>query len=83
MNMRLGCGSTSAGVDLGDNGHGEGIGNTNRESHKAPTSASSSATSTSDDTYGDDGEDAGCSMRVSPCLGDASLGDWWLHPWGP
>ena len=36
MNLRSGHGSTSAGVDLGDNGHGEGIGNTNGESHKAP-----------------------------------------------
>ena len=36
MNLRSGHGSTSAGVDLGDNGHGEGIGNTNGESHEAP-----------------------------------------------
>ena len=36
MNLRSGHGSTSAGVDSGDNGHGEGIGNTNGESHEAP-----------------------------------------------
>ena len=36
MNLRSGRGSTSAGADLGDNGHGEGIGNNNGESHEAP-----------------------------------------------
>ena len=36
MNLRSGRGSTSVGVDLGDKGHGEGIGNTNGESHEAP-----------------------------------------------
>ena len=35
MNLRSGHRSTSAGVDLGDNGRGEGIDNTNRESHEA------------------------------------------------
>ena len=36
MNLRSGRGSTSAGANLGDNGRGEGIGNTNGESHEAP-----------------------------------------------
>ena len=36
MNLRSGRGSTSAGVDLGDNGYGECISNTNGESHEAP-----------------------------------------------
>ena len=36
MNLRSGRGSTSAGADLGDNGRGEGIDNTNGESHEAP-----------------------------------------------
>ena len=36
MNLRSGRGSTSAGADPGDNGCGEGIGNTNGESHEAP-----------------------------------------------
>ena len=36
MNLRSGRGSTSAGADPGDNGHGEGIGNTNGNSHEAP-----------------------------------------------
>ena len=36
MNLRSGRGSTSAGVDQGDNGCVEGIGNTNGESHEAP-----------------------------------------------
>ena len=36
MNLRSGRGSTSAGADPGDNGRGEGIGNTNGESHEAP-----------------------------------------------
>ena len=35
MNLRSGHGSTSVGADLGDNGRGEGIGNTNGESHEA------------------------------------------------
>ena len=35
MNLRSGRGSTSAGTDPGDNGRGEGIDNTNRESHEA------------------------------------------------
>ena len=35
MNLRSGRGSTSAGADQGDNGRGEGIGNTNGESHEA------------------------------------------------
>ena len=36
MNLRSGHGRTSVGADLGDNGRGEGIGNTNGESHEAP-----------------------------------------------
>ena len=36
MNLRSGHGRTSVGADLGDNSRGEGIGNTNRESHEAP-----------------------------------------------
>ena len=36
MNLRSGQGSTYAGVDQGDNGHGEDNGHTNRDSHKAP-----------------------------------------------
>ena len=36
MNLRSGRGSTSTRADPGDNGHGEGIGNTNGESHEAP-----------------------------------------------
>ena len=36
MNLRSGRGSTSVGAYQGDNGHGEGIGNTNGESHEAP-----------------------------------------------
>ena len=36
MNLRSGQGSTCAGVDQGDNGHGEDNGHTNRDSHKAP-----------------------------------------------
>ena len=36
MNLRSSRGSTSAGVDPSDNGHGEGIGNINEESHEAP-----------------------------------------------
>ena len=36
MNLRSGRGSTSAGVDPGDNGCGEGIANTNGDSHEAP-----------------------------------------------
>ena len=36
MNLRSGHRSTSAGADPSSNGHGEGIGNTNGESHKAP-----------------------------------------------
>ena len=36
MNLRSGCGSTSAGADPGDNGRSEGIGNNNGESHEAP-----------------------------------------------
>ena len=35
MNLRSGHGSTSVGADPGDNDRGEGIGNTNGESHKA------------------------------------------------
>ena len=35
MNLRSGRESTSAGADPGDNGRGEGIGNTNGESHEA------------------------------------------------
>ena len=36
MNLRSGRGSTSTGADQGDNGHSEGIGNTNGQSHEAP-----------------------------------------------
>ena len=36
MNLRFGRRSTSARADLGDNGRGGGIGNTNGESHEAP-----------------------------------------------
>ena len=36
MNLRSGHVSTSVGVDQGDNGCVEGIGNTNGESHEAP-----------------------------------------------
>ena len=36
MNLRSGHVSTSAGADPSDNGRGEGIGNTNGESHEAP-----------------------------------------------
>ena len=36
MNLRSCPRSTSAGADQGDNGRGEGIGNTNGESHEAP-----------------------------------------------
>ena len=36
MNLRSGRRSTSAAADQGDNGRGEGIGNTNGESHEAP-----------------------------------------------
>ena len=36
MNLRSGHGRTSVGADLGDNSRGEGIGNTNGESHEAP-----------------------------------------------
>ena len=36
MNLRSGRGSTSAGVDQGDNGHGEDNDNTNGDSHEAP-----------------------------------------------
>ena len=36
MNLRSGRGTTSARVDPGDNDRGEGIGNTNGESHEAP-----------------------------------------------
>ena len=36
MNLRSGWGSTSAGADQGDNGHGEDNGNTNGDSHEAP-----------------------------------------------
>ena len=35
MNLRSGRWSTSARVDSGDNGRGEGIGNNNGESHEA------------------------------------------------
>ena len=35
MNLRSGRGSTSAGVDQGDNGRGEDNGNTNGDSHEA------------------------------------------------
>ena len=36
MNLRSGHGSTSARADSGDNGHSEGIGNTNGESDESP-----------------------------------------------
>ena len=36
MNLRSGRGSTNAGADQGDNGHGEDIGNTNGDNHEAP-----------------------------------------------
>ena len=36
MNLRSGRGSTSAGADQGDNGHGEDNGNINGDSHEAP-----------------------------------------------
>ena len=36
MNLRSGQGSTCAGVDQGDNGHGEDNGHTNGDSHEAP-----------------------------------------------
>ena len=36
MNLRSGRGSTNAGVDQGDNGRSEDIGNTNGDSHEAP-----------------------------------------------
>ena len=36
MNLRSSCGGTSTGADPSDNDRGEGIGNTNGESHEAP-----------------------------------------------
>ena len=36
MNLRSGRGSTSAGADQGDNGHGEDNGYTSGDSHEAP-----------------------------------------------
>ena len=36
MNLRSSRGSTSAGIDQGDNSHNEDIGNTNGDSHEAP-----------------------------------------------
>ena len=36
MNLRSGRGSTGAGVDQGENGHGKDNGNTNGDSHGAP-----------------------------------------------
>ena len=36
MNLGSGRGSTSVGVDQGDNGRGEDNGNTNGDSHEAP-----------------------------------------------